>query len=67
MPSFNIINQTVKEAGFRDKFTVNVFGIGRKKEYILQDLGSERMHSGDVLLVQGTWQDIAHLSKEDSI
>ena len=25
-----------------------------------------KVHSGDVLLVQGTWQDIARLSKEDS-
>lgn len=66
MPSSRIINQTVKEAGFRDKFNVNVLGIRRKKEYILQDLGNERMHSGDVLLVQGTWQDIARLSKEDT-
>ena len=66
MPSSNIINQHVKEAGFRDKFNVNVLGIRRKKEYILQDLGKERMHSGDVLLVQGTWQDIARLSKEDT-
>ncbi len=65
MPSSGIINQTVKEAGFRDKFNVNLLGIRRKKEYILQNLGDERMHSGDVLLVQGTWQDIARLSKED--
>ena len=27
---------------------------------------NERIHSGDVLLVQGTWTDIARLSKEDS-
>lgn len=66
MPSSKIINQTVKEVGFRDKFNVNVLGIRRKKEYILQDLGNESMHSGDVLLVQGTWQDIARLSKEDA-
>ena len=66
MPSSGIINQTVKEAGFRDKFNVNVLGIRRKKEYILHDLGRENMHSGDVLLVQGTWQDIARLSKEDT-
>ncbi|ADV43502.1 SLC13 family permease [Bacteroides helcogenes] len=66
MPSSKIINQTVKEAGFRDKFNVNVLGIRRKKEYILQDLGNERTHSGDVLLVQGTWQDIARLSREDA-
>lgn len=66
MPSSGIINQTVKEAGFRDKFNLNVLGIRRKKEYILQNLGSEAMHSGDVLLVQGTWQDIARLTKEDA-
>lgn len=66
MPSAGIINQTVKEAGFRDKFNVNVLGIRRKKEYILQDLGGVKMHSGDVLLVQGTWQDIDRLSKEEA-
>ena len=66
MPSSNLINQTIKEAGFRDKFNVNVLGIRRKKEYLLQDLGNERIHSGDVLLVQGTWNNIARLSKEDA-
>ena len=66
MPSSNLSNRTVKEAGFRDKFNLNVLGIRRKKEYILQGLGNEKMHSGDVLLVQGTWQDIARLSKEDA-
>lgn len=66
MPSSNIVNRTVKEAGFRDKFNVNVLGIRRKKEYILRELGRERMHSGDVLLVQGAWQDIARISREDS-
>ena len=66
MPSSGIINQTVKEAGFRDKFNVNVLGIRRKKEYILHDLGSEHIHGGDVLLVQGKWHDIARLSKDDT-
>ena len=66
MPTSNILNQRVKEAGFRDKFNVNVLGIRRKKEYILQDLGNERMHNGDVLLVQGQWHDIARLTKEDT-
>ena len=45
---------------------MNVLGIRRKKEYLLQDLGNERIHSGDVLLVQGTWNNIARLSKEDA-
>ena len=66
MPASNLVNQTIKEAGFRDKYNVNVLGIRRKKEYLLQDLGNEHIHSGDVLLVQGTWGNIARLSKEDS-
>lgn len=66
MPSSNMVNQTIKEAGFRDKFNVNVLGIRRKQEYILHELGDARMHSGDVLLVQGAWQDIARLSREDT-
>ncbi len=39
MPASSLINQTIKESGFRDKFNVNVLGIRRKKEYLLQDLG----------------------------
>ena len=66
MPSSNLTNRTVKDADLRGKFNVNVLGIRRKSEYILQNLGDEKMHSGDVLLVQGTWQNIARLSKEDA-
>lgn len=66
MPSSDIINRTVKDAGFRDKFNVNVLGIRRKKEYILNDLGKEKLHGGDVLLVQGAWDDIGRLSREEA-
>lgn len=66
MPTSNILNRTVKEAGFRDKFNLNVLGIRRRQDYILHDLGQEKLHSGDVLLVQGTWQDIGRLGNEDT-
>ena len=66
MPSSGIVGRTVKDAGFRDKFNVNVLGIRRKKEYILHDLGREKLHGGDVLLVQGAWSDIGRLSREDA-
>ena len=66
MPSSKLINQTVKECGFRDKYNVNVLGIRRKNEYLLSDLGNQRVHSGDVLLVQGTWANIDRLSHEDT-
>lgn len=66
MPSSKLINQTVKECGFRDKFNVNILGIRRNNEYLLRDLGNQRVHSGDVLLVQGTWANIARLSQDDT-
>ena len=64
MPSSSMINRTVFEAGFRSKFNINVLGIRRKNEYILRELGSEKILNSDVLLVQGTWKDIARLRNE---
>ena len=66
MPASSMINRTIIEAGFRSKFSVNVLGIRRKKEYILNDLGDVKMHDGDVLLVQGAWKDIARMKNESS-
>lgn len=66
MPSSSMIKRTIIEAGFRSKFNINVLGIRRKKEYLLNELGREKIHSGDVLLVQGTWKDIARLRNESS-
>lgn len=66
MPNSRLINQSVKDAGFRDKYNLNVLGIRRKKEYILHDIKDEKIHSGDVLLVQGTWNDITRLSEDQS-
>ena len=66
MPSSSMINRSVFEAGFRSKFNVNVLGIRRRKEYILRDLGAQKMLSGDVLLVQGAWKDIARLRNESN-
>ena len=65
MPSSRMINRTVKEVDFRRTFNVNVLAIRRKKEYLRHHLGSEKMHSGDVLLVQGRWEEIARLSKDE--
>lgn len=64
MPTSLLINRTVKEIGFRDKYNVNVLGIRRQRDYLLRDLGDKRVHSGDVLLVQGTWNNIARLRRD---
>ena len=66
MPSSSMVHRTIFEAGFRNKFNINVLGIRRKSEYILQDLGSEKIHGSDVLLVQGAWKDIARLRNESN-
>ena len=66
MPTSSMINRTIIEAGFRSKFNVNVLGIRRKKDYILNDLGAQKMHDGDVLLVQGAWSDIVRMKNESS-
>ena len=66
MPTSSMINRTIIEAGFRSKFNVNVLGIRRKQDYILNDLGVQKMHGGDVLLVQGAWKDIARMKNEST-
>lgn len=66
MPSSSMINRTITEAGFRSKFGVNILGIRRKQDYLLSNLGEEKIHSSDVLLVQGQWKDIARLRKESN-
>ena len=64
MPTSSMINRRIADAGFRSKFNVNVLGIRRKNDYILQELGSVKMLEGDVLLVQGAWSDIARMKNE---
>ena len=64
MPTSSMINRTISEAGFRGKFNVNVLGIRRKNDYILRELGEEKILEGDVLLVQGAWSDIARMKNE---
>lgn len=66
MSSSKLINKRVKESNFRQLYNVNILGLRRKDGYILQDVKDERMHSGDVLLVQGQWSDIAKLNQETS-
>lgn len=64
MPSSSVLNKTIREVEFRTKYNVSVLGICRKNNYILQGLADETIHTGDVLLVQGTWSNIANLEKE---
>lgn len=65
MHTSSVVNQTIREVGFRSKFDINVLGIRRHNEYLLQDIGEVNIHEGDVLLVQGDWSNIERLKKEE--
>ncbi len=66
LPQSEIVNRLISEADFRSKYNINIVGIRRRGDYIMDNLASVRLHSGDVLLVQGTWANIMRLSHEDN-
>lgn len=66
MSNSRLVNQPVKNSGFREKYQLNILGIQRRDRYILQNLKEEKMEGGDVLLVQGEWSNIARLNEEIS-
>lgn len=65
MPTAQLNGTQLKSSGLRERFNINVLGIRRSKDYILKDLSEERLHAGDVLLVQGSWTNIAQLAGEN--
>lgn len=64
-PSSRLINSTVAKIGFREKYNVNILGINRKGHYISSNMADQRLRFGDSILVQGTWDEIELLSKDD--
>ena len=66
MPSSSMTGRKIMEVGLRNKFNINVLGIRRDGQYLLHNLGNEKIHESDVLLVQGAWKDIARLRTESS-
>ena len=66
VPTSGLINKSIKDIDLRGKFNINVLGIRRRNEYLLHDLGEVKVHGGDVMLVQGSWGNIARLNKEDA-
>lgn len=55
----------LSESGFRAKYSINVLGVRRDKDYIMTDLQDVRLQAGDVLLVQGTWSNIGRLTGDE--
>ena len=66
LPTTEIDGRTVETVGFRQKYGVNVLGVRRHSHYLLKDIKDIRLHSSDVVLVQGPWDNIARLSEASS-
>ncbi|NPD93019.1 SLC13 family permease [Xylanibacter muris] len=66
MPKSRLIGTRLINSGFREKYSINILGIKRNKDYILDNLTGEKLCPGDVLLVQGKWSNIAKLDDEET-
>ena len=59
------VGRRLSEAAFRSKYSINVLGIRRGDSLIKDNLAEEKLHVGDVLLVQGTWNQIGRLASDE--
>lgn len=66
MPRSKLIGTSIVNSGFREKYSINVLGIKRSKDYIMDNIANERLTAGDVLLVQGKWSNIEKLGNEET-
>lgn len=63
MSSSRFVDQTIEGAKLREQFGLTILGIQRGDQYILENLKDQIMQPGDALLVQGSWENIAHLEE----
>ncbi len=64
LPTSRLIGIQLRQSGFREQYSINVLGVKRGSNYIMDNLPEEKMQSGDVLLVQGKWSNISQLENE---
>ena len=66
MPTSRLIGYKIINAGFREKYSINILGIKRSDNYIRDGLTDIKLQAGDVLLVQGKWSNISELDNEEN-
>ncbi|MBR8731632.1 hypothetical protein IX339_001082 [Porphyromonas levii] len=59
-------DKLVRDTHLRNMYNVNILAVQRNDNYLLQDISNTKLLSGDMLLVQGTWEDIAKMSQMES-
>ncbi|WP_417584221.1 SLC13 family permease [Nitrincola sp.] len=60
-PNSSLINQSLKEGHFRERFNLSVIGVRRHREPLTTEFGVTRMEAGDTLLLTGSWEHIRKL------
>ena len=65
LPKSRLVGRLIRHTALRAKYHINVLGIRRRHTYVRERLADEQIAAGDVLLVQGSWRDIARLESEE--
>ena len=65
MPESRLVGQGLSDSRFREHYNVNVLGVKRSSEYLTDNLPTLRLKAGDTLLIQGTWEHIMKIDKEE--
>lgn len=63
--SSRLIGMQISETKLRQNYGISVVGLQRHNSYITQRLSRVRIHEGDMMLVQGTWEDIERLGSQE--
>ncbi len=61
MPNSKYAGSRIRNSGIRDQFNINIIGIKRRDDYIMDNIAAQTLRVGDVLLVQGSWRNIGKL------
>ena len=65
MPESRLVGTMLRESRFREHYGVNILGVKRGKQYITANLPEIKLRSGDTLLIQGRWENIIKIDKEN--
>ena len=66
LPDSAILKKTIGQLDFRNRYNINILALRRGSKYITEDLRDVMILKGDVILVQGTWHDIARLNDNNA-
>jgi len=64
MPNSSLVNRSIAEIRFREKYQVMVLGIQRQNEYLSHIIKDIPLRAGDAMLIHGKWEDIAKLADQ---